>query len=797
MSPSRLTTEVWPVTHPGQAPENEDTVLVYQPPDPQRVRLDGSLYIVADGMGGAQRGKVASYYAAARVMHAYYNSQEPDLGLRLREAVEIANAELYAYAQRRPELVKLGTTIVAAVIRGEQMHVASVGDSRAYVIREGEIHQITRDHTLVQQLIDEGAITPEEARNHPRRSVVLRLLGAAETVEVDVIDFRLRPDDAVVLCSDGLTTQLDSSEIAGIVWTSSPRAAAETLVQKAYDRGSKDNISVVTALLRDGAPAIQVETPHTWDGSLPSFEQMPALVTRPAAPEAPPPAPVGPPPAVEDQGWATAGDETVPTRPAIEDQGWAAAGAETLHAAPTPPPPGVVSAPGFEGSVQPAPSYGAPAGTPPPQPAPAPPQYGPAQPRGYQPPPGYEFDPVTGLPPTPVAGPTGPQMPPARRPVAQPTRPTQLAERPRRGVPLGLFLMVALLTVLLVIAMVFILVNPFGWQLPQVAGLLGGEEPTATPTTAPPSPTPEVVEPTPTTPSTPEPTPLPQAPPGMVLVDQGSFRRGAEQDEIDQAVLRCIQLAEDNTLCYPEYFSDATPVLEIVLSAFYIDAFEVTNLDYAECVAAEVCTPPSNDTFYADPAFAQHPVTYVTYDQAQDYCEWRGGRLPTEAEWEKAARYDPLSGESYWFPWGYDYEEGRANTASAGLGGTAAVGSFPGDLSPLGLYDMAGNVSEWVLDWYFPNYEGFGTLNPTGPDTQPLPQPFRVARGGNFERIEPFARAAQRLDVPPQSSVPWLGFRCVIEVPGAAAPAGETPAAAETPAGEATPAAEETTTPAP
>jgi serine/threonine protein phosphatase PrpC len=151
MSPSNLTVEVWPITDQGQVPEqNEDYVLVYQPSDPQQARYSGSLYIVADGLGGGMRGQLASRFAARQVMYAYYNSDEPDLGLRLRQAIGEANLNLFEYARRQPELVKLSTTLVAAAIRGEALHVASIGDSRAYLVRDGKLQQITRDHTLVQ-----------------------------------------------------------------------------------------------------------------------------------------------------------------------------------------------------------------------------------------------------------------------------------------------------------------------------------------------------------------------------------------------------------------------------------------------------------------------------------------------------------------------------------------------------------------------------------------------------------------------------------------------------------------------
>lgn len=871
--PSKLTLDVWPITSAGQAESNEDSVMVYMP-DPDTARMHGTLYIVADGQGGAPRGKLASEYAARRVMHSYYTSTEPDLGLRLREAVEAANADLYEYVKQRPELVKLGTTLTAAVVRGEQVHIASVGDSRAYLVRDGEMVQLTRDHTLVQQLVDEQAITPDEARSHPRRDVVLRQLGAEEDIRVDVFDMRLRPDDTLLLCSDGLNHTLNDEEIAGIVSTSVPRKAAETLVQKAVDRGTKDNVSVITALARDGAPALTTQVPYQWDGQPPSFESQPSMALRSEEPDGdttgqlPPmprgtdplaatqvrPSPVDEPPVGDQPGAGTIRTQPIPRPPAgwqdapqapaqggwqdapqggtADQGGWADA---TQVNPPTPPPPSrqptdqgtpaggppapVQSAPNYESTVQPAPPYGAhpPAGQPPqhppvpqppqqggyygqqppqggspypqeqgyqqqPQQTPAPPpqspQYGPAVPRGYQPPPGYEYDPVTGLPPTPIQGPASPggyqQQPPYSRERMAPV------QGQRRGIPVGLFAVVAVFSVLLTVAMVLFLINPFDWDLPQLGGGGDGDQVTEeTPAVADVAPTEAPAE-QPTTAPTPTvaPTAAPVvAPAGMVLVEDGAFIRGVTDEEADAATLNCIDDAEDNTVCYPEYFQDAQPVEEITLSGFFMDVTEVTNSDYASCVAAEVCTEPSNLIYYQDTAFALHPVTYVSYDQATTYCEWAGKRLPTEAEWEKAARWNGDLGQSTTFPWGDQYDPGRANTASAGLGGTAAVQTFTQDVSYFGVYDLTGNVTEWVTDWYYPEYTGLGTLNPTGPDGQPLPEPYRVARGGNWQSIESYSRSGHRYDVPPQSAAPWLGFRCVQDVTsGGSAPATDAPA---------------------
>ncbi len=802
MNPSNLTAEVWPVTDKGQVEENEDFVLLYRPTDPEVLHYSGSLYIVADGLGGGQRGKMAARYAAQRVMQVYYESLDPDLGLRLRLAVEAANADLYDYAQAQPQLVKMGATLVAAAIRGEQLHVAAVGDSRAYLIREGEIERVTRDHTLVQQLLDEEAITPEEAVEHPRRDVVLRMLGADETINVDIFDLRLRPDDTLLLCSDGLTRHLRDEEIVQVVSTASPRSAAEKLVQKALDRGGKDNVSVIAGLLRDGAPPLETDIPYTWDETRPTFEEQPTLVrARIERPEAAPPTAVLPTPqedaTLDETVRVERAEEAQPVErpPTVVHERPTVASFDTQEM-PTPPPQPhrTEPAPVYQQPVQPAPPYG-------------------TQPQ----PPGYVIDPVTGLPPVPggQAAPDRPaqvgyyQQPGGYAPrVYQPPGQPNLRPRRRGGISLGTFALVALLAVVLTAIMVVVLVNPFGWQLPFTAAAttptaeqtaeVGGATTAAPPadqTALPPSP------------ELPSPTPIPTtavAPPGMVLVESGAFMRGVGETELNDAILSCIDESrtEGDPECIPGYFTDAQPQVEVSLSAFFIDITEVTNVDYAACVAADVCTPPSNQTFYTDPAYAQHPVVYVSWTQASAYCEWAGKRLPTEAEWEKAARWDPVAALSYVYPWGDNWEPGRANTAHAGLGGTAAVQAFDADLSPWGVLGMTGNVAEWVQDWYYPGYGDQGTLNPTGPERQPLPTPERAVRGGWFgENLASYVRAAHRLSAEFDKSGDWLGFRCVAdaEAPPPPPPATPTPTATETvtPDGGDQPPTEPTDTPTP
>lgn len=224
---------------------NEDYVAWYEPSDPAALETSGRLYIVADGVGGQAAGEVASEYAVKKTLYAYYHSQEPDLGNRLQTVIDSANADVFAYTDMHPEIGRMGTTLVAAVIRGTELVVANIGDSRAYLIRDGEIRQITQDHSLVAQLVEEGLLSPEEAVVHPKRNVLLRSLGMDEDIHPDIFEGHIQPDDRLLLCSDGLTIYLPDAEIASIVNQLPLDAAARRLVQLANERGGKDNISLL------------------------------------------------------------------------------------------------------------------------------------------------------------------------------------------------------------------------------------------------------------------------------------------------------------------------------------------------------------------------------------------------------------------------------------------------------------------------------------------------------------------------------------------------------------------------
>jgi formylglycine-generating enzyme required for sulfatase activity len=222
---------------------------------------------------------------------------------------------------------------------------------------------------------------------------------------------------------------------------------------------------------------------------------------------------------------------------------------------------------------------------------------------------------------------------------------------------------------------------------------------------------------------------LPPAPPGMVYVPAGEFIMGSDQRD-----------------------SDERPVHTVYLDAFYIDKTEVTNAQYRECVEAGACDTPVQTTYYDQADYAQHPVVYVSWNDADAYCRWAGKRLPTEAEWEKAAR--GTDGRTH--PWGEGIDCDHAQYSECGRG-TVPAGSKPKGASPYGALNMVGNVWEWVADWYDPGYYSQSPgRNPLGPESGEG----RVLRGGSWHSNQRFARCAYRVGGNPRYWYFYVGFRC-------------------------------------
>jgi len=223
---------------------NEDYVGFYEPGRPADLEAYGRLYVLADGVGGAAAGELASQYTVKKIMHGYYQNIQDDLGTRLRRAIEEANADVFARNLSQSGQGEMATTVVAAIVHGDQLIVANVGDSRAYVVRGEAIEQITEDHSLIAEMLSDGSITAEQAETHPYRNVILRSVGGHDTVQVDLFSRQIAPNDLLILCSDGLTRYVENQELADIVRAGPPAEATRRLVALANERGGNDNITV-------------------------------------------------------------------------------------------------------------------------------------------------------------------------------------------------------------------------------------------------------------------------------------------------------------------------------------------------------------------------------------------------------------------------------------------------------------------------------------------------------------------------------------------------------------------------
>jgi serine/threonine protein phosphatase PrpC len=220
---------------------NEDWLGAFQPDDAGRLAHKGRLFLVADGMGGHQSGELASRQAVDWVIRGYVDDPAADVAASLRQAIEVANTSLYAKSAKVEGKPRSGTTLVAAVVRGAELWIANVGDSRAYLLRDGKLRQLTHDHALFPA--GEGVGPAGELLG---RHIITRALGTKPRVEAELYPvLLLRAGDRLILCSDGLTTPLADDEIRRVAAVRPPQAAAEALVQAANDRGGPDNVSVI------------------------------------------------------------------------------------------------------------------------------------------------------------------------------------------------------------------------------------------------------------------------------------------------------------------------------------------------------------------------------------------------------------------------------------------------------------------------------------------------------------------------------------------------------------------------
>lgn len=206
--------------------------------------------VVCDGMGGAAGGNIASALAVKVIsdkITSSYNEKMRDSSIKnlLDSAITAANIEVYDMAYSRPDLKGMGTTVVAVVVRDNVAHIAHAGDSRAYIVNKDGVEQITVDHSLVQNLVDRGEITKEEAEHHPNKNVITRALGVGKRIDVDFSEVDLQENETLILCTDGLSNCVNNAEIADDIKDGQYYAFADRLVKRANKNGGNDNITVV------------------------------------------------------------------------------------------------------------------------------------------------------------------------------------------------------------------------------------------------------------------------------------------------------------------------------------------------------------------------------------------------------------------------------------------------------------------------------------------------------------------------------------------------------------------------
>ncbi|WP_102223015.1 PP2C family protein-serine/threonine phosphatase [Acidimangrovimonas sediminis] len=241
------------VTHEGRVRDhNEDRFLVVD---------RAGLWVVADGMGGHQGGEVASGKIVEALASIGVAASAPDFQARFLDRLENANSAIQDYSRQRGGAI-IGSTVVAILVHEKEFACIWSGDSRAYRLRDGELRQVSRDHTEAQELLDRGVITAEEAENWPRKNVITRAVGVAPQVSYDVVSGRVKDGDQFLLCSDGLTGHVEDDEIRAALMAHGPQEACQQLLDLTLKRGATDNVTIVivrasvkTLVVGEGAAA--------------------------------------------------------------------------------------------------------------------------------------------------------------------------------------------------------------------------------------------------------------------------------------------------------------------------------------------------------------------------------------------------------------------------------------------------------------------------------------------------------------------------------------------------------------
>lgn len=262
---------------------NEDYLTYFEPGDPEVTKSFGRLYIAADGVGGAATGEVASKYAALKVLHTYFSQPAMKPWQRIKIGMKHANEALVAYIRQNAQ-ARMATTMTAAAVNENQMTVVNVGDSRAYLLRDGVLKQITQDHNLVNEMIRNGVLTEEQAKTAKVKNQLTSSLGGHEVFKADVFMETIQPGDRILLCSDGFCRYAEDPEIVKkFMQTGTPEQVVANCIQYARNSGGQDNITVMALDIGEELP----EIPESYDnGSLPDPVDLREVVSNPLTLEA-------------------------------------------------------------------------------------------------------------------------------------------------------------------------------------------------------------------------------------------------------------------------------------------------------------------------------------------------------------------------------------------------------------------------------------------------------------------------------------------------------------------------------
>jgi PPM family protein phosphatase len=272
MSMLRVSESIWRTDTGRQRRENEDSAYVRAP-----------MFVVADGMGGAQAGEVASRLAVETFEEGLPASGPPEA--RLAELARNANHRIYDRSRTDQGRAGMGTTLTAAYLDDAHLAIAHVGDSRAYLFRDGELTRLTQDHSLVDELVRQGKLTEAQAAEHPQRSIITRALGPEPEVEVDTWTYPVRAGDVMLLCSDGLTSMISEDRVTEILrGAESLEQAADELIREANEAGGRDNITVVLSRFEESNGEAPVDQPTILGEAAPAANGERARVPAAAAP---------------------------------------------------------------------------------------------------------------------------------------------------------------------------------------------------------------------------------------------------------------------------------------------------------------------------------------------------------------------------------------------------------------------------------------------------------------------------------------------------------------------------------